>query len=41
MLLWWQTSDDEEVWVNFENMLFSEQRRKDQVLQFHTYAEYV
>jgi hypothetical protein len=41
MPLWQQSSDNEEVWVNFENMLFSEQRWKDQVSQFHAYTEYI
>ncbi|KAF7368888.1 hypothetical protein MVEN_00214600 [Mycena venus] len=40
MPLWRQNKEDEEVWTNFENMLFSEQRRNDRVSRFHNFAEY-
>ncbi|KAJ7325461.1 hypothetical protein DFH08DRAFT_817138 [Mycena albidolilacea] len=40
MPLWRQNEEDEEVWANFENMLFSEQRRNDRVTRFHNFAEY-
>jgi len=36
----WQQDTNEDVWKNFENMLFSDQRKNDRVAQFHTYAEY-
>jgi hypothetical protein len=32
--------DDGEIWSHFEDMLFSEQRAKDRVSRFHTYADY-
>jgi hypothetical protein len=32
--------DGAEVWSHFEDMLFSDQRAKDRVSRFHTYAEY-
>jgi hypothetical protein len=40
MPLWRQSKEDEEIWTNFENMLFSEQRRNDRVSRFHNFAEY-
>lgn len=40
MPIWRQTAEDEEVWVNFENMLFSQQRRSDRVSRYHNFAEY-
>jgi hypothetical protein len=40
MPLWRQNKEDEEVWTNFENMLFSEQRRVDRVSRFHNFPEY-
>jgi hypothetical protein len=33
-------AEDEEIWSNFENMLFSDQRKKDRVSRFHTYPEF-
>jgi hypothetical protein len=36
----WQQDSNEEVWKNFENMLFSDQRKNDRVSRFHTYVEY-
>jgi hypothetical protein len=36
----WQHDTNEEVWHNFKSMLFSDQRKNDQVARFHTYAEY-
>lgn len=40
MPCWQSTPEDIEIWRNFENMLFSDQRRHDRVARFHTYAEY-
>jgi hypothetical protein len=40
MPLWQQNKEEEEVWKNFENMLFSEQRRVDRVSRFHNFPEY-
>ncbi|KAJ7201960.1 hypothetical protein B0H12DRAFT_1080916 [Mycena haematopus] len=40
MPLWRQNKEDEEVWMNFENMLFSEQRRVDRISRFHNFPEY-
>jgi DDE superfamily endonuclease len=40
MPLWKQTREDEEVWGNFENILFGEQRRSDRVARFHNIAVY-
>ncbi|KAJ7785054.1 hypothetical protein DFH07DRAFT_864357 [Mycena maculata] len=40
MPLWRQNKEDIEVWTNFENMLFSEQRRVDRVSRFHNFPEY-
>ncbi|KAJ8579917.1 hypothetical protein M405DRAFT_869856 [Rhizopogon salebrosus TDB-379] len=37
---WQATEDDIEVWRDFENMLFSEQRKKDRVSRFHVTLEY-
>jgi hypothetical protein len=37
---WQEGSDAIEVWRNFENMLFSDQRQKDRVARFHTVASY-
>ena len=37
---WRMNAEDEEIWSNFEDMLFSEQRKKDRVLRFHTYPEF-
>ena len=37
---WRHTAEEEDVWSNFEGMLFSEQRKKDRVSRFHIYAEY-
>ena len=31
----WKANEQEEIWESFENMLFSEQRAKDRVSQFH------
>jgi hypothetical protein len=31
----WQAGEQERIWNNFEDMLFSEQRRQDRVAQFH------
>lgn len=40
MPLWKQTREDEQMWMGFENMLFSEQRRCDRVARFHNIAIY-
>ena len=40
MPLWKQTREEEETWANFENMLFSDQRRSDRVARFHNVAIY-
>ncbi|KAG2067553.1 hypothetical protein BDR04DRAFT_1212289 [Suillus decipiens] len=40
MKLWQATEDDMDVWQDFENMLFSEQRKKDQVSCFHVILQY-
>ena len=37
---WRMNAEDEERWSNFENMLFSDQRKKDCVSRFHTYPEF-
>lgn len=37
---WKRTTEDEEVWINFENILFSDQRKNDRVSRYHTYPEY-
>jgi hypothetical protein len=38
--LWQATEDDMDVWRDFENMLFSDQRKKDRVSRFHVTLEY-
>ena len=40
MKQWIQNAEQEEVWGNFENMLFSDQRTKDQVSNYHTYVSW-
>ncbi|KAJ7366038.1 hypothetical protein DFH08DRAFT_797044 [Mycena albidolilacea] len=40
MPLWKQTQEQEEIWGNFENVLFGEQRRSDRVARFHNVAIY-
>ncbi|KAG2346649.1 hypothetical protein BDR05DRAFT_974303 [Suillus weaverae] len=37
---WQATEDDLNVWQDFKNMLFSEQRKKDRVSHFHITLEY-
>ncbi|KAJ8582170.1 hypothetical protein M405DRAFT_922049, partial [Rhizopogon salebrosus TDB-379] len=37
---WQANEDDIEVWRDFENMLFSEQRKKDRVSRFHVTLEF-
>lgn len=39
MPLWQQNRQEEEVWNNFENMVFGEQRRADRVARFNNFAE--
>ncbi|CAK5279623.1 unnamed protein product [Mycena citricolor] len=41
MPVWRESQDDEEVWSNFEQMLFSDQRRKDRVARYHNFPDYV
>jgi DDE superfamily endonuclease len=37
----WRATDDlDELWRCFENMLFSEQRRRDRISNYHMYASY-
>jgi hypothetical protein len=37
----WRATDKlDELWRDFENMLFSEQQRRDRVLNYHVYASY-
>lgn len=36
---WQENVEDEEVWKNFENMMFSDQRDKDRVSRFHYLVE--
>jgi hypothetical protein len=40
MKRWTQNVEQEEVWKNFENMLFSDQRTKDRVSSYHTYVSW-
>jgi hypothetical protein len=40
MPLWRETRAEEEVWINFENMLFGDQHRSDRVARFHNVAIY-
>ena len=37
---WRMNTEDEEIWSNFENVFFSDQRKKDCVSRFHTYPEF-
>jgi hypothetical protein len=37
---WQATEDDLNMWQDFENMLFSEQRKKGHVLHFHVILDY-
>lgn len=37
---WTNSAAQLEVWENFENMLFSEQRTNDRVSNYHTYASW-
>jgi hypothetical protein len=37
---WQQTDEDIELWIGFETMLFSEQRKNDRVAHFHIALEY-
>ncbi|KDR69192.1 hypothetical protein GALMADRAFT_230725 [Galerina marginata CBS 339.88] len=36
----WQVGEQERIWNHFEDMLFSEQRRKDRVAQFHMIVDF-
>ncbi|KAG6913460.1 hypothetical protein DXG01_006709 [Tephrocybe rancida] len=38
--MWRSTMEEEEIWLNFENMVFADQRRNDRVTRFHTFAEF-
>ena len=40
MPLWTRTRADEELWTNFEHMLFGDQRRANRVSRFHNIAVY-
>jgi DDE superfamily endonuclease len=40
MKQWMYNAEQEDVWKNFENMLFSDQRAKDRVSNYHTYASW-
>lgn len=40
MKAWRETDELDELWTNFGNMLFSEQRRRDRVSNYHVYASY-
>jgi hypothetical protein len=35
----WKADEQEEIWANFENILFSVQRKNDRVRRFHLSAE--
>lgn len=37
---WQESNDDRQVWQDFENMLFSDQRKKDRVSRFHVTLEF-
>lgn len=37
---WQANEEDIKIWQDFENMLFSEQRKKDWVTRFHVTLEY-
>jgi hypothetical protein len=37
---WRKTLDDEEIWNQFEEMVFGDQRQKDRVSRFHVHPEY-
>jgi hypothetical protein len=37
---WQETDEDIELWTRFEEMLLSEQRKKDRVARFHVVLEY-
>ena len=39
MPIWHENTEEEYIWKNFEDIIFSEQRRKDRVARFHTYVE--
>jgi hypothetical protein len=36
----WKQNGQEQVWMDFENMLFADQRRSDRVARFHNVAIY-
>lgn len=38
---WRRTTEEEEIWTNFEQMLFGDQRRYDRVTRFYNRPEYV
>jgi hypothetical protein len=37
---WRKTTEEEEIWINFENMLFGDQRHYDRVVRFYHHFEY-
>ncbi|PPQ95855.1 hypothetical protein CVT26_015594 [Gymnopilus dilepis] len=41
MAEWRRTNDDQRIWLDFENIVFSEQRRIDRVSRFHVFPEYL
>ena len=40
MQYWQETAEDMEIWTGFEEMLFSEQQKRDRVARFHVNFEY-
>jgi hypothetical protein len=38
--IWFENNNEERIWQDFGDMLFSEQRKNDCVARFHTYAEF-
>lgn len=40
MKQWRETDELDDLWKNFENLLFSEQRARDRVSNYHVYASY-
>jgi len=41
MPIWYENIEEDRIWREFGEMLFSEQRKHDRVARFHTYAEIV
>ncbi|KAG6847397.1 hypothetical protein H0H93_008476 [Arthromyces matolae] len=40
MPIWRSNADDEDIWLHFRDIVFGDQRRKDRVSRFHTYADF-